>query len=136
MRSVLAGLGVLAFATITILQVAYPEEMTLLNAISPPQYLGTVVAALAICVVVLLLPLFDRIQVRQRAARIIRLLSEASFGVFLVHLVVILVPFHLLPGFRTQSSIGQALLAYAFTLVVSFAISLCARRIPIVRMVF
>ena len=131
-----ACVGVVALGAVTMLQVAYVDAFAILSAISPAEYLGTVVAALSICVFLVGSSLLSRIPIGPRLGRFVVMLSDASFGVYLVHLIVLLVPHGLLPGFLERTSLPQALLAYAFIVPVSFAISIVARRIPGVRLVF
>lgn len=117
-------------------QARNPGVPPVLDAVLRPDYLGAGVAILAAAVFIVGVPLFDRIPLGPRAARIVRSLSDAAFGVYLVHLIVLLVPNELLPGFREHTSLAQTALAYVVIMVASFAIVLVARRIPGVRMVF
>ncbi len=133
---VLAGAGIVVFGGITVAEAAWPAELRVLRAFATPEYLGIVVAALAICVFVVGATALDRIKPGERVSRWITVLSEASFGVFLVHLVVLLVPYRLLAGFRDDTSTLQAVIAYVFILVVSFAISVGARKVPGLRLIF
>lgn len=133
---VLCGIGVVIFGTIAILQAGFPERLTVLNLVARPDYQGPIVAALSICVFVVAIPLFNRVSLGERMGRLVVTLSEATFGVFLVHLAALLVPYRLFDGYRNHTSIFQAIAAYALILVVSFAISGGARRIPGVELVF
>ena len=128
--------GVVALGALTMAQVAFPETFAPFSAVFPPEYLGGVVAALAVCVFLAGGTLLSRIPIGPRVGRVIVLLSEASFGVYLVHLIVLLLPSEVLPGFLARTSLWQALLAYAFILPVSFAISILARKIPGIRLIF
>jgi surface polysaccharide O-acyltransferase-like enzyme len=129
-------IGIVVLGALTMAQVAFPDVLAPVSAVSPAEYLGTVVAALSICVFLAAGSLLSRIPIGPRLGRFIVLLSEACFGVFLVHLIVLLVPNELLPGFQARVSLAQALLAYAFILPVSFAISIGARRVPGLRLIF
>lgn len=128
--------GVVVFGALTMAQVAYPETFAVVSAIAPAEYLGVVVAALSICVFLAAGSLLSRVPIGPRLGRFVILLSEASFGVYLVHLIVLLVPHDLLGGFQARVSLPEALLAYAFIIPVSFAISIGARRVPGLRLVF
>lgn len=133
---VIASLSAVGFWAITIFQFVHPESVTLLTAVSPSDYLGTIVALLAICVFVVGVNVFERLPIGERLTRLIVTLSEASFGVFLVHLVVLLLPYAMLSGFRDNTSLPQALAAYAFILAGSFLITIGARRVPGIRLIF
>jgi surface polysaccharide O-acyltransferase-like enzyme len=130
-----AGIGVLVFGGLTIAGVAWPDPLIADRGLDSPTYPLTV-AGLAVCVFVFGVWLLNRVQVGRRTSRFITMLSEASFGVFLVHLIVLLIPYQLLPGFRDDTSVAQAALAYVFILVVSFAISIGARKVPGLRLIF
>lgn len=131
-----AGLGVVVFASITLAETFWPNRLVVLRAVAPPEYLGVVVAALSICVFVVGVSLLDRIHLRDRALQFVVTLSEASFGVYLVHLFVMLVPYWLLSGYNTRTSVLEGIVAYACVLVVSFALSIGARRVPGLRLIF
>jgi surface polysaccharide O-acyltransferase-like enzyme len=133
-RAVAAAVGLAALAFV-VAQALVPERFGALSAISRPDYHGLAIAILAIAVFVAS-GFLDALHAGERLRRVILALSEASFGVFLVHFVVLLLPYELLPGFHESRSVPQAFLAYLVILVVSFAISLFARRIPVVRAVF
>lgn len=133
---IVAAVAIPFLAALTIAQTAYPEAFHLLWAVSPAEHLGTIVAVLSICMLTVGVRLLGRVPLGPQAARFVTTLSEASFGVFLIHLVVLLVPYELLPGFHTQTSVVEAMLAYVIVFVVSFAISIGARKVPGLRMVF
>lgn len=131
-----AGAGVLVFGGMTLAEAAWPDQLTVLRAIASPEHLGVIVAALSICVFIVGVNLLDRIRLGVRMSRLIVTLSEASFGVFLVHLVVILLPYELLAGYHDRTSILEGAVAYVFVVVVSFAISIGARKVPGLRVIF
>jgi surface polysaccharide O-acyltransferase-like enzyme len=133
---IVAAVGIFVFGTVTILQSVYPDRFRLLSAASPVEYLGTIVALLSICVLVLGVNLLGRIPLGPRLSRMVVTVSEASFGVFLVHFVVLLAPYEILPGFHEHRSLAEALLTYVIVLVASFAISIGARKVPLLRAVF
>lgn len=133
---VLAGLGIVVFGGITLAETVWPTQLAVLRAIALPEYLGVGVAALSICVYVVGVTLLDRIRAGAQMARYVKTFSEASFGVFLVHLVVMLVPYNLLAGYHERTSVLEGVLAYVFVVVVSFAISIGARKVPGLRAIF
>lgn len=130
-----AAIGFVLLGILVMVEAAYPE-FTFLRTLLRPEYLGIGVAVLSVCAFVAGTALLDRIRVGPRGAAIIRSLADASFGVFLVHLIVLLLPYELLPGFRDSTSVVQTALAYVVIVVLSFGISLAARRVPILRLVF
>lgn len=132
---VLAGIGIVVFGTLTIFQVVFPRSFSLLTAVSPPEYLATIVALLSISVVVAGTSL-NGLRLGDRMTRLVVNLSEASFGVFLVHLVILLIPYELLAGFKAATSLPEAVLAYVAIVFGSFMVSLLARRIPGIRLIF
>jgi surface polysaccharide O-acyltransferase-like enzyme len=133
---VVAGAGILVFGAITLAETAWPERLTVLRAVALPEYLGLIVAALSLCVFVVGVTLLDHVRVGERGMRLIVTLSEASFGVYLVHLVLMLVPYNLLAGYHARTSLLEGVFAYVFVIVVSFAISIGARRVPGLRAIF
>lgn len=125
-----------ALALLVMAQFAFPESMRVVSAIATPEYLGIGVALLSLSVFIVGGRALNRLTISPALGRWVVKLSEASFGVFLIHLIVLLVPYRYLLGFRNQVSTGEALLAYMIILIVSFAISIVARKIPIVRSIF
>lgn len=134
--AVVAMVGIVVLGAAAILEAAYAARLPVLVALSSPDYQGTLTLLLAICVFVAGTVLLGRMPLTERLQRVVLTLSEASFGVFLVHLLVLLIPYALLVGFATHRSFAQALVAYLFILVVSFAISIGARRVPGLRLIF
>lgn len=131
---VAAGIVAAIVFAFVIAQFLAPEAFRVASAISNLGYQGLSAAVLSVAIFVLVTPW--RPNPGARTSRLLVELSEASFGVFLVHFVVLLVPYALLPGFRETTSFAEAVLAYAVIVIVSFAVSLLARRIPGVRRVF
>jgi surface polysaccharide O-acyltransferase-like enzyme len=125
-----------ALAVIVMAQFAFPESLRILSAIVTPEYLGIGVALLSLSVFIVGGRALNRLTIPPWLSMWVLKLSEASFGVFLVHLIVLLLPYRYLQGFKNQVSTGEALLAYVIILILSFAISMIARKIPIVRSIF
>lgn len=130
------SVGVVTLGLFVMAQFAFPAELRVARAIATPEYLGLGVALLSICVFVTGTYALGRVRLPQRVARWIVTISEASFGVYLVHLIVLLVPHHFLTGFSGAHSIGQSVLAYVSIVIISFTISILARKIPGVRLIF
>jgi surface polysaccharide O-acyltransferase-like enzyme len=131
-----AAAGFVLLDVLIVVQAAEPDRLRVLNAFVHPEYLGVGVALLAICAFVVGVRTLDAVRVGDRVRRFVITASEASFGVFLVHLVVLLVPYSLLAGFRDHTSFAQTALAYVAIVVTSFAISIGARRVPGLRRLF
>lgn len=93
-------------------------------------------AVLAVTAFVLGIGLLRGVRLGPRLTRVVVILSEASFGVFLIHLLVLLLPYELLPGLANDTSLWQTVLGYLVTLVLSFAVVLLARRVPGLRVLF
>jgi peptidoglycan/LPS O-acetylase OafA/YrhL len=70
------------------------------------------------------------------AGRLLVRLSEASFGVFLVHLLIFVSIVRLVPAVAKANSLPVTLTAFAAVLVASFAVSIGASRVPYVRAIF
>ncbi|MCD2444077.1 acyltransferase [Agromyces sp. SYSU K20354] len=131
------ALGVaLATGALTIWQYATRGSAPLLDAVSPVGYYFPVVALLSLSVFVFMVGWFDRVHFGRRTSRVIVMLSNASFGVFLVHLVIVAVLIRLIPGWTDGSSLARTAVVFALVLVVSYAISIGASRIPYLRAVF
>lgn len=110
-------------------------EVRLLDAVFSVSYLGIGVAAAALGVFVVTLSLAAKLNVG-RWGRTLTELSNATFGVFLVHLVIFEVIRLQFPGVGNGLSVRALALAYIVTLVASFAVSLVARRVPVLRSIF
>lgn len=107
----------------------------LLDAVSSVSYVGVLVALAALGVFVVTLSLTAKLTVK-RAGRAIVALSNATFGVFLVHLVIFEVIRLQFPEVAAGKSLAAIFAAYAVTLIGSFAVSLAARRVPLLRSIF
>jgi surface polysaccharide O-acyltransferase-like enzyme len=107
-----------------------------LDALLPVSYLGGVTAAASIAVFLIAIGIGARYRPGPRVAGVLVRLSDASFGVFLIHLLIFEVIRRFVPAVAQASSLGVLLTAYAVTLVLSFAISIGASKVPWVRAVF
>ena len=112
------------------------NEHARLQVISPFSALGTTVAIVSICVFAVFISSLRKLPQDSRAARWLVKASEASFGVFLVHIFVLDLVVKVAPDVRVGNSLGLLAVAYAVIVAVSFAISMGAARIPFVRAVF
>jgi surface polysaccharide O-acyltransferase-like enzyme len=99
-------------------------------------YLGAGVALAALGVFVVGLSLAEFIKVPRRGGALLGTLSNASFGVFLVHLVVFEAIRLNVPAVLGAKSFMAVAAAYVVTLTASFAISWLASKTPLLRRVF
>ncbi|MEU9506135.1 acyltransferase family protein [Micromonospora sp. NPDC048170] len=111
-------------------------DLPLVQALVPVGYLGAGVAVASVCVFLVGLALGERLRPSPGAARILVRLSDASFGVFLVHLLILAVVQWAAPGLPVGESLGVTLATCAFVVVASFAVSLGAARVPYLRAIF
>lgn len=130
-----AGVVTIALGLATIWQYGNRGSWRLLDAAVPVSYLGLQVALLSLGVFVVVLSLCDWIKTLP-AKRFVAEVSNATFGVFLVHLVIFEAIRLEFPSVSNGKSLGAIAVAYAATLVGSFLVSLAARRIPLIRSIF
>ena len=135
-QAILAGAAAVVLAALTIWQYANQDALTVLQAITPVGYLSTGVALLAIAVFIAVITGLDRVRFSDRTGRVIVALSDASFGVFLVHMVFMALFEKFAPGVMAGTSVLALAGVYVVILVVSYAVSMTAARIPGVRAVF
>lgn len=113
-----------------------PGHLPVIDVVVRESYLGPFVALMALGVFVVVLSVFADVRLPRRGAAVVVALSNASFGVFLVHLVI-LEPIRLnVPAVGVNHSLPAIALAYLVTVVASFAISVAAARIPLLRRIF
>ncbi|SCG76598.1 acyltransferase [Micromonospora inositola] len=132
----LASVAALVLLIEAVWQWGTRAERPLLQILMPIGYLGASVALATICIFLVGVSLGARHTPSPGAARWVVRLSEASFGVFLVHLLVFELLRYVLPAVRSAESLPVMLGTFVVVLVTSFAISLGAARIPYVRAVF
>ena len=77
-----------------------------------------------------------RVTPSPRVTLVLKRLSDASFGVFLVHLLILEIGRLTIPAVAAASSFWVLLPTFVATLLVSFLVSLVAARVPYVRAVF
>ncbi|MFK4729876.1 acyltransferase family protein [Agromyces mediolanus] len=131
-----AGLFALGTITYTVLQYASPASFGVLNAVSPVSYYAPIVTAMSLAVFVCVVGALDRVRFGERTRRAIVVLSNAAFGVFLVHLLVLAVIRALFPAFTSGSSFAETALLFAIVAVTSFAITIGALKVPLLRRIF
>lgn len=99
-------------------------------------YLGVGVALTALGVFVVGLSICEFIKVPRRTGVMLVALSDASFGVFLVHMVIFEAIRLNVPAVHSANSFSAIAGTYMVTLAASFAISWLASKVPLLRRVF
>jgi surface polysaccharide O-acyltransferase-like enzyme len=107
-----------------------------LEVLSPFGAFGTTVVIVSLCVFAFFASTLRNAAADSRAARWLIKASDASFGVFLVHIFLLEVVLQVVPGVGAGSSLGALAVTYVVVLAASFAVSMVAARIPYVRAVF
>ncbi|MEV6487789.1 acyltransferase family protein [Actinoplanes sp. NPDC051633] len=128
-------LGTAAMAE-AVWQFGHPTALGPLAAFVPVTRLGPVVAVAALCFFLVAVGVGARVTPSPRVTLVLKRLSDASFGVFLVHLLILEIGRLTIPAVAAASSFWVLLPTYVATLLVSFLVSLVAARIPYVRAVF
>lgn len=123
----------------TIWQYGSASRPDFLQAVSPTGYIGAIVAAASLGVFVVGQSVFSRFtSLPARVTRSLASLSDAAFGVFLVHFFFLVLAITLVPALNhaRSTSVPVAIALWAGIAVVSFAVSLGARRVPGLRRLF
>jgi surface polysaccharide O-acyltransferase-like enzyme len=134
--TVALSFAIAALTALTVWEYGIRPEFGFLQAVNPVSYYGASILVLSLAVFVVTTSVLDRVRFSERAARWAARLSDASFGVFLVHLAVLAVLQRFVPTLTDGGSLLELFLVYAVVVVGSYAISLFASRIPGVRRVF
>lgn len=131
------GLVTVALLAMTIWQHATGPH-PLLDAVSPAGYIGFISGAASIGVFVVGLSIFAGVRAEGRAGRVLHRLSDATFGVYLVHFFFLVLVVTLSPDIARlrATSLPAAFAVWSGIVIVSFAISLGARRVPYLRRLF
>lgn len=125
-----------ALIALTIWQYGNRGVFPLADRLVAVSYLGVGVAAASIGVFVVVLSIAGFLKVPRRVGALLVSLSNASFGVFLVHLVIFEAIRLNFPAVLGATSFPAIAVAYLATLTGSYAISLLASKIPLLRRVF
>jgi surface polysaccharide O-acyltransferase-like enzyme len=107
-----------------------------LDALLPLGYISLQTATAAIAIFLFALGAGARLRPSPRTLRALRRLSEASFGVFLVHLVFVEIARQTIPAVAAADSLAVLGVTLVCVLAVSFTISILASRIPYLRAIF
>lgn len=135
-RWIWAGAGALALLAMVVWQYDARPEPQSLQALMPVGYVTPPTMLLSVLLFVAIIDLCARWNPPPQALKVIRAAGEATFGVFLVHLVFVALIQEFLPEFYADPAPAAKTAMYAVVVVLSFAISLVARRIPVLRKVF
>ncbi|GLY99665.1 acyltransferase family protein [Actinoplanes sp. NBRC 103695] len=137
---VLRPAGIVTAAVVGVLAVAEPiwqyADPHRLLAFLPITRLGPMMAVAAICFFLVAVGVGARVTPAPRAAFALRRLSDAAFGVFLVHLLILEVLRVALPPVEAARSPWVLAATFVVTLTVSFVISLAAAKARYVRAIF
>lgn len=134
----LLGVGVLtiALAAFTVWHYGNRSVFPRLDILVNESYFGVFVTVISIGVFVMGLSLMDGVNVPRRLGAMIRSLSEATFGVFLVHFVFFEAIRLKVPAVSTENSLRELTVAYVVTLAASFAVALVGLRVPLLKRIF
>jgi surface polysaccharide O-acyltransferase-like enzyme len=130
-----AGIAVVMLAEIVV-QYGHAPHYRTLQLLLPVSYLGLTAAVASICIFLVAVGIGARITPPARVSGALKVLSDASFGVFLVHLAIFEVIRQSVPAVFQAASIWVLLAAYATVLVTAFAVSIGASKVPYLRTVF
>jgi surface polysaccharide O-acyltransferase-like enzyme len=136
LRWVWTGLAAVVLLAITIWQYDARPPHVWLNALTPVGAYTPLVTVAAICIFVCVIDVCARFQPSARVQRVLRALGEATFGVFLCHLVFVAMFRKWAPDFYKEPTPLAKTELYLAVVVLAFSVSLVARRIPLVRRVF
>lgn len=123
-------------ASFSIWHYGHRGRLAVLDILVTEHYLGVAVALTSLGVFAVGVSLPAGMQLPDRPARFLVAVSNAAFGVFLVHLVIFEAIRLNWDVVGVEHSVPGLAIAYLATLVASFGISLAAARIPLVRQIF
>lgn len=113
-----------------ILQYGWQDRLPVANALLPISYFGPVVTVVALAWFVVGVSVLNEWRPRGAAAGFIRVLSDASFGVFLVHFALIHVVRTVPALAPTDEFLPVTILVWILVTVLSLALVIALRRIP------
>lgn len=107
-----------------------------LDGFFPIGYISVQTAVAAIAIFLFALGVGARLRPGPRTLEAMRRLSEASFGVFLCHLMFVEIARRTIPAVAAADSLIVLALTLASVLVVSFTVSIAASKVPYLRAIF
>lgn len=117
-------------------QLAVAPRFHWVQASLPIFYTGLPIMVGSVLLFVAVLDLLDRVQVSEAGRDRLRMLGEATFGVFLCHQLVMAVIEKANPTWFADYSLTGRVTLYAAVVGIAFAVTLLARRTPVVRRAF
>lgn len=139
----LKGYALLAVSVITAAMLAFTiwhygnrGVLPRIDIVINESYFGLLVTAASLGIFVVTLSLCEGMRMPRPLASAVVSLSNASFGVFLVHYVIFEMIRLNVAAVSTQHSLRALALAYLLTLVSSFLVALIALRVPALRRIF
>jgi surface polysaccharide O-acyltransferase-like enzyme len=135
-RTLILSLAIVALIALTVWEYGVRPAFGIVQAVNPVSYYGASIMVMSLLIFSVVTSTIDGAAFSERAERWAARLSDASFGVFLVHLAVLAVIRRFLPTLTDGGSLLELFVVYAVVVVVSYVISLLASRIPAVRRVF
>lgn len=131
-----AVLAVLLLAEL-IWQFGHRGRFPVLDAVLPARgYQGATTAAASICILLVAVGVGARWSPPERLRQWLKRLSDASFGVFLCHLLIFALVQEVFPTTAGSTSLSDLVVAYVAVLILSFAVSIGAARVPYLRAIF
>ncbi len=133
-----AGAVAVAALVAIILEYGLTEPGSTIRAVLPLGYPTLLTAILVLALFVTVQGLIGEWRPSERVRNVLQVLSDASFGVFLVHFVIMLLLRLVFPWLvePQRTSFGITLLIWVAVVALSFAVTLVGRRIPFVRRIF
>lgn len=134
----LAGVAIvtLMLGIFTVWHYGHRGLAPVLDAVSPVSYLGAGVCLLSLGVFVTVQSAVEKLRPGALLGRTVVELSNASFGVFLVHLVVFEAIRLQYESVNAGTSFAAIAAAWGATVIISFGLSFLALRVPYIRRIF
>ena len=118
----------IAAGAVTVWQSSSGSDLAWLNAVSPVEHFGVIVVIFSASVFVAVPRLVRALAPGAAMGRVLTRLADATFGVYLVHLILLLVVDRIFDGYHRHASASEAFIAYAITVVSSFAMVMLVKR--------
>ena len=136
-RWIWTGLTAVALIAVDIWLFSVAPDFAWLQAVTPPlEYPGLATALAAVALFVCVIDICARLRPSERVRHVLQILGGATFGVFLVHLVLVVAAMEWLPQLYASPAPLAKIELYVLVVVTAFAISIFAGRIPGLRRVF
>lgn len=103
------------------------------SSVLPVGYLTPTVVVASVCLFVTVIDLTARWKPSTTVRRVLRILGDATFGVFLCHLVFLVLLGKIAPQLHADPSPAARVVVYGVVVVCSFAFSIVISRITLIR---